>query len=325
MALVWSTDSRGGYLTTPKLSNDMRYNAQTMQVFTNFVAPAGSDGANLGMNQGDTFQWLSVGDMEDGRKISENEIVPTGNLDIQKQTVRADEISIGIDYNWRLDILAEMDIYDMIVTSLINSMARTLDRMCAAVFRATDLVYTPTGSLTNPSYVLGTAGVPLAGAQRPFTTWDHLNIVNLLGGTYNAPTFYGSEYAVVCSHQFHRSIFEDLKFFDSHAQQYSEKLVKGYVGDYLMAKFHVENNCLTNDFGNELGEAIYIGGDAVFEVTVYPEELQAKLGADYGRDRGMRWVAYKAWAEAQKFSLGQTPRLLRVAALTPAQLAALAP
>lgn len=324
MALVWSQDSRGGYLTTPKLSSDVRYNAQNQQVFTNFVAPAGSDGANLGMNQGDTFQWTSVGDLEDGRILKENEIVPTGNLDIQKQTVKAYEISIGIDYNWRLDILAELDIYDMIIQSLINSMARTLDRMCAAVFRATDLVYTPTGSLSNPSYVLGTAGIPLAGAQRPFVAWDHLNVVNLLGGTYNAPTFYSDAFAVVCSHQFHRGILDDLKFMEATKHQYSERLVKGYVGDYQGGKFHRENNALINDFGSQLGEAIYIGGDAVFEITVMPEELQAKLGADYGRDRGMRWVAYKNWAEAQKFSKQQTPRLMRVAALTPAQVAAMA-
>lgn len=311
--LVWGTDSRGGYLTSPELSDIVRYRAQSIQVFRSFVSTVGSD--TFGMNRGDVLQWTSVSDLEDGRVVDEDERVPTGTLSISKQSVQALEVTLGIDYNWRLDILAKLDVYNMIVQSLINSMARTLDRMCASVFRATDLVYTPTGSLTNPSYVLGTAGVPLATAQRAFTIWDHLNIIDLLGGTYYTPRFNGMNYAVVGSTTFMRSIMEDPRWQKAVEPQNAQKIFDYKIGTYSGGEFWQDTNALTNNFGNDLGEAIYIGNDAVFEILVYPEEIQAKLGSDYGRDRGMRWVAYLNWAESQKYSLGQTPRLLRVAAL----------
>lgn len=311
--LVWSTDSKGGYLTSPELSDIVRYRGQSEQVFRSFVSTVGSD--TFGMNRGDVLQWTSVSDLEDGRAVAENELVPTGSLSIDKQSIKALEITLGIDYNWRLDILAKLDVYNMIVTSLINSMSRTLDRKCASVFRATDLVYTPTGSLTNPSYVLGTAGVPLATAQRAFTIWDHMNVVELLAGTYYTPKYTNNEFAVVGSYAFNRSIMEDVRWQKSVEPNHAEKIFTSKIGSFGMGAFYAESNSLQNTFGQDLGEAIYIGGDAVFEIMVYPEEIQAKLGSDYGRDRGMRWVTYLNWAESQKYSRGQTPRLLRVAAL----------
>lgn len=313
--LVWSTDSKGGFLTSPELSDIVRYRGQSQQVFTNFVTAVGSE-TEFGMNRGDEAQWVSVSDLEDGRIVSESELVPTGSINIERQSVRALEITLGIDYNWRLDILAKLDVYSMLVQSLVNSMARTLDRMCANVFRATDLVYTPTGSLTNPSYTLGTAGLPLATAQRAFTIWDHMNIVDLLSGTYYAPKYSGGNYQVVGSVGFMRSILEDNQWQKANTQFNSNThIIEGMIGSYYGGNFIQETNALTPNFGADLGEAIYIGGDAVYEICIYPEEIQAKLGADYGRDRGMRWVTYKNWAEVQKYSRGQTPRLLRVAAL----------
>lgn len=313
MALVWGTDSRGGYLTTPELSDIVRYRAQAQQIFRSFVSTVGSD--TFGMNRGDVLQWTSVTDLEDGRAVREDEIVPTGSMSVNKQSIQALEYTLGIDYNWRLDILAKLDVYNMIVQSLINSMARTLDRACAAVFRSTDLVYTPTGSMTNPGYVMGTAGVPLATAQRAFTIWDHMNIVELLGGTYHTPYFTDSTYAVVGSHTFTRSIEEDQRWLNAVQPNNYEKLAMRKIGTFGGGDFYTDSNALQNTFGQGLGEAIYIGNDAVFEIMVYPEELQAKLGTDYGRDRGMRWVTYTNWAESQKYSRGETPRLLRVAAL----------
>lgn len=313
MPLVWGTDSRGGYLTTPELSDIVRYRAQAQQIFRSFVSTVGSD--TFGMNRGDVLQWTSVTDLEDGRAVREDEIVPTGSMSINKQSIQALEYTLGIDYNWRLDILAKLDVYNMIVQSLINSMARTLDRACAAVFRSTDLVYTPVGSMTNPGYVMGTAGVALATAQRAFTIWDHMNIVELLGGTYHTPYFTDSTYAVVGSHTFTRSIEEDQRWLNAVQPNNYEKLAMRKIGTFGGGDFYTDSNALQNTFGQGLGEAIYIGNDAVFEIMVYPEELQAKLGTDYGRDRGMRWVTYTNWAESQKYSRGETPRLLRVAAL----------
>lgn len=314
--LVWQTDSLGGYLTSPELSRKMRVKAQPMQKFRQFVSQAGSDSeSNFGMHRGDVLQYTKVSDTADGRVVSELETVPTGSLTFYKDQIQALEFTLGIDFSWRLDILAKLDVYNNIVNALTNSMARTLDKAAGAQFRSADLVYTPTGGLVNPSYTLGTAGVALAAATRKFTLWDHMNIVDLMGGTYNMPFYSGNTYPIVGTPQFRRSFFEDAKFERIVTPNDSGRYYRGEVGEIYNGRLVVENNVLTNDLGNELGEAVYIAADAVMEIVVYPEEIQAKLGADYGRDRGLRWVYYGNWKKIWDYSTEGEARLVRVHSL----------
>jgi hypothetical protein len=313
MALVWQTDSRGGYLTSPELSEKMRVKSQTLQRFRPLVTASGSE--SFGMHRGDVLQYTKVGDADDGRVVSETEIVPTSNLTFYKSSVTALEFTLGIDYSWRLDILAKLDIYNNIVTALTNSMTRTLDKACGAIFRSADLVYTPTGSVTVPSYTLGTAGVALAAGTRPFSVWDHYNIIDLMGGTYHMPYYDGEGYVAIGTTKFLRSFFEDGRWERAVTPQNSGRIFRGEVGDLYNCRFIRETNVMTNDLGNGLGEAVYCAADPVLEIVVYPEEVQAKLGSDYGRDRGLRWVWYGNWAKTWDYSSESEARLLRVHSL----------
>lgn len=309
--LQWSTDSLGGYLTSPELSHNVRQKAQTKQRFRPLSTPEMA----FGMHKGDVLNFTKVGDAEDGRVILENETVPTTNITFTRDTVQALEYSIGIDFSWRLDILARLDVYNNIIQALINSMARTLDKAAAAQFRAADLVYTPTGSTTVPAYTLGTAGVALAVATRPFSVWDHRNIVDLMASTYNMPFYDESQFLVVGSQAYLRSFHEDRQWETMVAPQNAGRAFRGEVGDFYGTRFIGETNVLNNNLGNDLGEAIYIAADAVMEITVYPEEIQAKLGTDYGRDRGMRWVYYGAWKKTWNYPTDTQARAIRVYSL----------
>ena len=53
----------------------------------------------------------------------------------------------------------------------------------------------------------------------------------------------------------------------------------------------------------------------MIEIVVAPEEIQAKLGSDYGRDRGMRWVYYGNWAKSWNYATELEARMLRVFSL----------
>lgn len=311
MALQWSTDSLGGYLTSPELSHNVRQKAQTKQRFRPLSTPEMA----FGMHKGDVLNFTKVGDAEDGRVISEHETVPVTSITFSRDTVQALEYSIGIDFSWRLDILARLDVYNNIIQALINSMARTLDKAAAAQFRAADLIYTPTGSTSVPAYTLGTAGVALAAATRPFSVWDHRNIIDLMGGTYNMPYYDESKFLVVGSTAYMRSFHEDKQWETMVAPQNAGRAFRGEVGEFYKARFIDETNVLNNNLGNDLGEAVYIAADAVMEITVYPEEIQAKLGTDYGRDRGMRWVYYGAWKKTWDYSTDNQARVIRVYSL----------
>ena len=312
MALVWMTDSLGGYLTSPELSRNMRLKAQPRMRFRPLATPE----ASFGMHQGDVLQYTKVGDADDGRVVAEDETVPTSNLTFSKDTVIAQEYTLGIDFSWRLDILAKLDVYNNVVKALTNSMARTLDKAVAAQFRSADLVYTPTGTASNPSYTLGTAGVALASATRRFTMWDHMNVIDLMGGTYLMPAYDDAGFISVGSTAFLRSFFEDQRWENVATPQNAGKFFRGEVGELYNCRFIRETNALDNSLAASNGEAVYCAADAVLEITVYPEEIQAKLGSDYGRDRGLRWVYYGAWKKTWDYSTDGQARLLRVHSLT---------
>lgn len=313
MALVWQTDSLGGYLTSPELSRQMRLKAQPRMRFRPLSTPEQA----FGMHMGDILQYTKVGDADDGRVVAEDETVPTSNLTFSRDQVQAQEYTLGIDFSWRLDILARLDVYNNVVKALTNSMARTLDKAAAAQFRDADLVYTPTGTPSNPAYTLGTAGVALASATRRFTTWDHMNIIDLMGGTYLMPAYDdGGNYLCVGTTAFLRTFFEDDRWERQVTPQNAGKFFRGEVGEYYNGRFIKESNALDNTLASSNGEAVYIAQDAVLEVTVYPEEIQAKLGSDYGRDRGLRWVYYGAWKKTWDWSTDSQARLIRVHSLT---------
>lgn len=312
MALVWMTDSLGGYLTSPELSRNMRLKSQPRMRFRPLATPE----VSFGMHQGDVLQYTKVGDADDGRVVAEDETVPTSNLTFSKDTVTALEYTLGIDFSWRLDILAKLDVYNNIVRALTNSMARTLDKAAAAQFRSADLVYTPTGTAANPSYTLGTAGVALASATRRFNLWDHMNIIDLMGGTYLMPAYDDVGYVSVGSTAYLRSFFEDERWERIVSPQNAGKFFRGEVGENYNCRFIRETNSLDNSLAASNGEAVYVAADAVLEITVYPEEIQAKLGSDYGRDRGLRWVYYGAWKKTWDYSTDGQARLIRVHSLT---------
>ena len=311
--LEWQVNSLGGFLTTPELSQQMRVKAQTRQRFRNLVTPEEA----FGMNRGDTLQFTKAGNADDGRVVAETEQVPTSNLSFTKSTVVAQEFTLGIDYSWRLDTLAKLDVYNNIIVALTNSMSRTLDRAAGAVFQTADLVYTPTGTEANPTYSLGSAGLALSLAGRRFMMWDHKNMIDLMGGTYNMPVYDDVGYVAVGGVKFLRGLGDDGAWERVIAPQNAGRAFRGEVGEYYQARFIQETNVLSNTMGTGgvLGEAIYIGADAVIEIVVAPEEIQAKLGSDYGRDRGMRWVYYGNWAKSWNYAIELEARMMRVASL----------
>lgn len=311
--LEWQVNTLGGYLTTPELSEQVRIKAQSKQRFRGLA----SVDEKFGMNRGDTLQYVKAGNAPNGRVVAETEIVPTGNITFTKSTAICREYTLGIDYTWRLDMLAKLDVYNQVIIALTNSMSRTLDAAAGAVFRTADLVYTPTGTEADKTYSLGTAGVALSQATRPWSVWDHRNVMDLMGGTYNMPFYDDVGFVSVDSTSFLRAFKEDGTWERLVAPQNAGRAFRGEVGEFDGCRFVWETNVLDDSIGlnGVLGEGIYIAADAVMEIVVLPEEIQAKLGTDYGRDKGMRWVYYGTWAKTWDYTTEGEARMLRVFSL----------
>lgn len=305
---VWVTNSLGGHLTAPELSRKVRVAAQPLMRFRQFVRPE----EEFGANRGDVLQFDKVSNVaQEGRIISELEVVPETNITIYKDQITVHEFTNSIPYTWKLELLAKLDINSMLVEALKNDMAKVLDKYCAAEFKNTDLKYTPTGSEMDRDYNLATNGTPVT-AERPMSLWDLKNVVDLAKSTYRMPFFDGNNYMTVASTTYLRSIKDDSEFIDAVKYGDPKRLFDGEVGRIYGDRHTEETNCLDGNLAGGLGEAITFGGDAVVEMSVYPEEIQAKIGSDYGRDKGLRWVWIGGFKLTWDFSSEGESRVIHV-------------
>jgi len=276
----------GGYLAAPRLSHEVRVKAQPSYKFRQFCRMETTFGAHMGQ----TLYFDKVSNVASaGRVISENEVVPTTSITIYQDTISVYEYSNSIEWTGWLDQLAELDINHIITNALMDDMSKTLDYAAGLAFLGADIVYTPTGTNYNPSYSVVTNGTPTQTTTRPCNTYDVKNIADMMKSTYLMPYYSGNEYICVATTSFLRGLRDDPDWINAKLYGAPQDLFSGEVGMYYGIRM-IEENHILQDLTGGGGEAVFIAFDPVIEMDIYPEEIQAKVPEDYGRDRGVRWV-----------------------------------
>ena len=282
----WAVGARGGFLTNIKLSKKLREVAQPMMRFRGLVRPE----MEFGKNVGDTLQFDKVCNVAtEGRVISETETVPETNFTISKDTIVAKEYSNSVPFTWQVELFADLDIRSTIINALKNDMAKVLDKAAGQQFVATDLKYAPTGTETAKTSTITTNGTKSA-ATRNISVWDLKNIADEMRSTYKMPFYTTNDFMSVASTGALRGIKDDSEFVEATKYGDPDKLFSGECTRFYGVRFVEESNFLTSNGTGGLGEAVFFGEDPVVEIAVYPEEVQSKIGVDFGRDRAIRWV-----------------------------------
>lgn len=306
--MVWVTPALGGHLTAPKLSRNFRIAAQPLMRARQFVRPEES----FGQNRGDTLQITKCGNLaSSGRVISETEKVPETSFTIYKSTITVNEFSNSVPYTWKLRLLADLDINHIIIVNLKNEMAKTLDKYFMQQFTSTDLKYSPQGTELNKSFTLNTNGTKPT-ATRNISVWDLKNIIDKMKDTYFIPLYDGINYMCMGSTTFMRGLKDDDEWTQAALYGDPERLFVGEVGRFYGCRMAEETNSLSGNLTGSLGEAVIFGDDPVVEISAYPEEIQAKIGVDYGRDAGLRWVWIGGAAATWDFSTEGDARIVHV-------------
>lgn len=305
----WAVSALGGALTSETLSRNVRMAAQPKMRFRQLTRLEMAFGAH----NGDTVTYKKFTDLEDsGRAIGEKEPVPETNFNISDDTITIREYSNSVPYTSRLSLLAKLSVEDMIIIGLMNDMAKTLDFAAAQQFRLADGVYVPTGTTTNKTRTFTTNATAGATATRNISTWDVRNIIQQLRSDHNCPAYDGNDYICVASSTFIRGLQEDADFVEAAKYGKPEVLFSGEVGKYYGCRFIEENHALNGNLSGGLGEAVFIGWDAVIEIVAFEEEIQAKIAGDWGRDKGLRWVWYGGYKKVHTFSDDGQIRMIRV-------------
>jgi len=310
---IWATNSLGGFLTAPILSDKVRLQAIPKMRFRQFTRLEGQFGPNLG----DTLQWKKASNLAtQGRIISETEIVPETQITIFSDSIVVQEFSNSVPYTDRVEQLARLSITDIIVQKLKDDMANTLDRAVNTQFALADSVYTPTGSYQNPTSTFATNGTPGATATRPNLLFDVKEIVDKLKSTFFTPFYDANDnYIAIASTVFLRGLKDDRETIELQKFGDPERLFRGECGRVYGCRFTEESNVLSNSLAGGSGEAYFFGDDPCIEIVAKPEQIQAKVAGDFGRDQALRWVFWGAFAKTWSFSQQSQVRILRVNSL----------
>jgi len=309
MALYYGVSTAAGLFAYPKLSNEIRMKAVPDYKFRQLVRRV----SEYGKEMGDTIYFTKASYLNDrGRAIGERDAVPTTGLTVSRDSLTVQEFSNSLEYTRWLEDLVTLDINEVIKTALADDMARTIDEACGTVFRTADIVYTPTGSITTPTYSVVSTGTPTATSSRKFNVWDLDNVLDFMRTIYLMPEYGGRGYVCIASPNFIRGLREDEQW-QREARYYDPSMAyAGEIGEFRKVRFIEDVNLLDNSLPGGAGEAIFVADDAVIEGQIYPETIEARQNTEYGRVKALRWVWGGGFKKTWDYATDGQARLLRV-------------
>lgn len=305
---IFATNSLGGFFTNNTLSKQLRYKAQTLQMFRQFVDVESAAGANRGNKVFfDKISNISTA----GGTLTETDTIPKRNYTITQGTLTMTEYGNSVPYTQKVKTLADIQVPETIRTVLMNDMKVVLDSAAATQFKTNDYIATITNTATT---TFGSAGLALATAGANMSDKNVRDIVDRMK-TLLIPRRADGDYACVASTNSIRGLYD---FFEAKAQLTTMgPLYAGEVGRYYGCRFMEETNFLVNTDGSNglYGEAVFFGADAVREGVAIPEEIRIGIPTDFGRDQAIAWYALLGFQQTWDFSSDGQTRIITVDSL----------
>ncbi len=305
---VFLTNSLGGFFTNNTLSKQVRYKAQTLQKFRQFVdaEPA------AGTNRGNKVFFDKISNIStSGGTLTETDTIPKRNYTITQGTLTMTEYGNSVPYTQKLKTLSDIMVPETIKEVLGNDMRVTLDSAAAVQFMTNDYIATITNTATT---TFGTAGTALATAGANMSDKNVRDIIDRMK-ILLIPRREDDNYVCVASTNSIRGLYD---FFEAKATQtIMDPAYRGEVGRYYGCRFVEETNFLSNADGSSglYGEACFFGKDAVREGIAIPEEIRVGIPSDYGRDQGIAWYALLGFQQVWDFSADGQTRIITVNSL----------
>lgn len=304
---LWVTDSLGGYLGNAKLSKELRFAAQPLMKFRQFVQIKEA----LGMNNNDTVYFDKISNISTaGGTLVETDTIPEHQFTVERGTIVITEYGNSIPFSGKLDALAEFDVDNAVTRVLRDDMAKVLDKAVAEKFRLCELKWTGEGTGTYGLATCSDGTATEAGVGEVFPD-DVYKIVAELQINNVAP-YDGENYICIASVNYLADMRLGADWTDAAKYGDPERLFSGEVGRFAGVRFIMENNFLSNTSGTSSigGEAFYFGADAIMEAVAIPEELRAKVPTDFGRSKGVAWYGLLGFSKIWDVATDAQPKII---------------
>ena len=291
---IWATTSLGGWLALPPLSEKMRHAAQPLCKFRQFAQVKEA----FGKRRGDKYVYDKISNINtQGGTLVETQTIPRRNFTILQGTVTITEYGNAIDYTYKLETLAETGLPEMIEKVLRNDVAKVLDSAAAVQFAAGDYV---AQCIATNSTEWTTDNTATTTATTELSDKNWRDIVDYMKKAL-IPRYAGEDYVAICSVDSLRGLYDYLEATFAYTTR--EHMYSGEIGKYYSARAVETTHYLHNTSGGgAIGQAVFIGDDAVAEAIAIPEEIRANVPADFGRDQALAWYALLGYQKTWEYS-----------------------
>ncbi len=282
---VWETNTLGGYMGSPLLSNKLRMEVQPLTRFRQFCDIKEA----LGYHKGDQFHWNVYSDVKDqGDELSETSQMPETNFTVNQGTLTVTEFGNSVPYTGKLDDLSVHPVTEIIRNVLRNDTRKALDKKSHAEFNKTPLQAV---GIANGGINLSDDGEPVVKNSQELTTAHVKSIVDLMEER-NIPTYDGENYMCVARPITLRPFKNELEQLRMYTPEGYGQICNGEKGRYEGTRFVQQTNIANEGWADAKSDAaFFFGSDTVAEAITVPEEIRGKLPGDYGRSRGIAWYA----------------------------------
>lgn len=291
----YSTNSLGGFLSQPYLTQRLRAQAQPQFRFRQFVDVKES----IGKNRGDTWLFDKRGNVStQGTVLSETNTIPQTNFSVGQGTGIVVEYGNSVPYTGKLEALGQIMIEPAVEQALRDDMVKALESAAGAQYTATQLI--AVCSATN-SVVFTTNGTATATASANLTASNVQDIVNDMKKKL-IPKYDGQSYICIGSTQSLAGMFKDTAAggwvdVSKYQVEFAKNIFNGELGKYYNTRFVEETGYFSNTIGSgsAQGAAVIFGADSVYEAVAVPEEIRVKVSIDFGRDQALAWYFLGGW------------------------------
>lgn len=293
MGQLWVTDSLGGHLTNNKLSKSIRQQNISEYVFKQFVEIK----EDLGKKSGDTVYFDKTLKIDTkGGTLVETSTIPENKWKVVKDSVTVTEIGNSVPHTEKLEVLAEFDPENISTKTLKADQLEVLDSLAYDQFATGEFVAVCTNTATTIFSTDGTATITATANMSDKNVRDVVDYME----QKQIPKFSDGMYRGIVSVNSKRGIYDYLQAIAQYTTP--EFRHKNEIGQYYGVRFVQDVQFLSDTKNTSYGEGILFGQEAVLEAIALLPEVRMKVPTDYGRSKGVAWLAIEAFKKMWSLS-----------------------
>lgn len=287
-AFQWQFDAPTGVYKNHKLSAQLREASVAESKFMQFVKPEPGYGKKMGESINITR--VSNITVPTDSTLNENVRIPEDEVVLSMQAITVAENGRSVPFTSFAEDLSHIDLRNAVQRQLRRQMTLSLDIAASTAAKAGKIKAIPDGI---SSLVFDTDGDPSTQASVNLNVFHVEQIRDYMFTTLNVEPAVGDDYISLVSTKAKRGLMNDPAWIEW--KKYTDPAAKfnAEIGRIENTRFIEVNHtsALSGSLGASgvLGEAVFLGADALVMAVAEDPELRAKQPEDYGRSLGVAW------------------------------------